>query len=552
MNKRMLHEGESGVVLIVCMIILLMLSLIGIASITTSNSEMRVAGNEMNSTGAFYAAEAGLEKATAEIVSSYENTGAPPDPLPMALETMNNYKYFYYVTSPGPAVDKTLTYGSFDGLYALVKTFEIVSQGADNDLEAGIEIEMNIEDALIPIYQFAVFYEKVLEIGPGPDMTISGRVHGNSDVYLEAGSNLFMDQLTSGGNIYYGNAPGSADSPDGGDIFIKDGNGNFQNMRNGDGTYLDATDPDWVSGSVSRWGNTVEDINHGITDLYMPVAGVENPTDLIDRAEGNPDSYENFAGLKFVDGQALYRQIDGTWLDVTGLLIGDGTISYSTFYDEREGQNVIAMDLDIGQLTTSGYFPSNGIIYSSQPEVVGNVAAIRLTNSSQLPSRMTVATNNPLYTLGDFNSVNKRPAALMADAITILSSSWDDASSGLGIGARAASATTVYAAFVTGSTETGSPGHGYNGGLENLPRFLENWNGITFAWRGSAANLWNSRQAISPWASTYYNPPIRDWGFDSDFLIATNLPPGTPMINVIMKTSWNQTVLTDFYHFLYN
>ncbi len=102
MDKRILYSGESGVVLIVCMIILLMLSLIGIASITTSNSEMRVAGNEMNSTGAFYAAEAGLEKATAEIVSSYENTGAPPDPLPMALETMNNYKYFYYVTFRAP------------------------------------------------------------------------------------------------------------------------------------------------------------------------------------------------------------------------------------------------------------------------------------------------------------------------------------------------------------------------------------------------------------------------------------------------------------------
>ncbi len=410
---------------------------------------------------------------------------------------------------------------------------------------------MNIEDALIPIFQFAVFYENMLEIGPGPDMTISGRVHGNADVYLEAGSNLFMDQLTSGGNIYYGNAPGSGDSPIAGDIFIRDGDGNYQNMKNGDGTYLDATDPDWVSGSVSRWGNTVEDINHGITDLYMPVAGVENPTDLIDRAAGNPDSYENFAGLKFVDGQALYRQIDGTWLDVTGLLIGDGTISYSTFYDEREGQNVMSMDLDIGQLATSGYFPSNGIIYSSQPEVVGNIAVIRLTNGSQLPSRMTVVTNNPLYTLGDFNSVNKQPAALMADAITILSNNWHDVNSGLGVGSRVASTTTVFAAFVAGSTETGAPGHGYNGGLENLPRLLENWDGITFTWRGSAANLWNSRQAISPWGMTYYSAPIRDWGFDTDFLIATNLPPGTPMINVIMKTSWNQTVLTDFYHFLY-
>jgi len=549
--SKMERKGNSGVVLIVCMIILLMLSLIGIASITTSNSELQVAGNEIKNTGAFYAAEAGLEKATSEIVTSYENTGAPPNPLPYALEDISNYKYYYYVIDLGPAANRTLTYGSYNGLYASVKSFEIISQGADNDLEAGVEIEMDIEDALIPVYQFAVFYENLLEIGPGPDMTISGRVHSNSDIYLEAGSNLYMDQISSGGNILYGTAPGSGSSPGTGNIFIKDGDGNYQNMRNGDGTYLDATDPDWVNSSISRWGNTVEDHNHGVTDLYMPIAGVGDPTDMIDRADGNPDSYENLAGLKFVDGQALYRQIDGTWLDVTGLLIADGTISTNTFYDEREGQNVIALDLDVSLLSASGYYPSNGIIYSSQSEMAGNITAIRLTHGSQLPSGLTVATNNPLYTLGDFNSVNKQSASLMADAITILSNNWDDANSGLGIGARSATGTTVNAAYITGNTETGSAGHGYNGGLENLPRFLENWNGVTFTWKGSAVSMWYSRQATSPWGTGYYNPPIRDWGFDTDFLDPTNLPPGTPMINIIMKTGWNQTVLTDFYHFTY-
>ena len=49
--------GESGVVLIVCMIILLMLSLIGIISMTTSNTEMDMAGNEMHQTGALTIAQ---------------------------------------------------------------------------------------------------------------------------------------------------------------------------------------------------------------------------------------------------------------------------------------------------------------------------------------------------------------------------------------------------------------------------------------------------------------------------------------------------------------
>lgn len=547
--SKMANNRESGVVLIVCMIILLMLSLIGIASITTSNSEMQVAGNEMKATGAFYAAEAGLEKATSEVITSYENTGAPPNPLPSALGSADQYRYFYNVSDLGPATNTTLTYGSYSGLYATVKSFEINSQGVDNNLEAGVALSMGVQDALIPIFQFAVFYENDLEIGPGPDMTIGGRIHTNSDVYLNAGSNLYIDQISSAGHVIHGNHP-AAGGGDNGDVFIRDSNGDYQNMKNPDGTFLDSTDPDWVNSSTSRWGSTVEDADHGITNLNMPIAGVDNPTDLIDRASAdNPDSYENEAGLKFVDGQALYRQMDGSWLDVTAMLIADGSISYSNFYDEREGVNVVSLDLDINLLASSGYYPSNGIVYSSIPEIAGSLAAIRLINGQQLPSGLTVATNNPLYTWGDFNTINKRPASFMADAVTILSNNWIDANSALGIGARSALETRVNAAYLTGNTQSGAPGHGYSGGLENLPRFLENWSGINFVWRGSAVSAWYSRQATSPWGGAYYRPPIRDWAFDTDFLDPANLPPGTPQLNIIMKTSWNQMPLTDFSRF---
>jgi hypothetical protein len=548
MNRKIIKGGESGIVLVVCMIILLMLSLIGIASITSSNSEMQVSGNEMRDTGAFYAAEAGLEKAATEIINSYETTGGPPSVMPTALEQLNNYRYYYYVNDLGPAISKTLSYGSYDGLYASVKAFKIFSQGVDNNLESGVQIIMGVEDALIPIFQFGVFYENDLEIAPNPDMTITGRVHSNSNVYLVAGNNLYIDRVTSGSNIIKG-TPAGAGIDDNGNIFIRDGGGNFQNMRNGDGTYLDSNDPDWVNGSVARWGNTVEDRSHGVTDLYMPVSGVDDPTDMIDRAADSPSSYENLAGLKFVDGQALYRQPDDSWIDVTGVLVGNGSLTTGTFYDEREGQNVISLDVNITQLAASGYFPSNGIIYSSQAEVSGSITAIRLRNGAQVPADLTLATNNPLYTQGDFNTVNKQSVSLMSDAITILSNSWDDANSALGVGSRAATSTSVYAAFITGSTESGAPGHGYSGGLENLPRLLENWNGVTFTWRGSAASLWHSRQALSPWGTSYYSPPIRNWAFDTDFLNAANLPPGTPMLNLMLKTSWNQKILSDFSHF---
>jgi len=534
-------KNESGVVLIVCLSILFMLSLIGIASITTSNTEMQIADNEYKSTGAFYAAESGLEMAAASITNSYETTGEMPDPLPSDTVSECNYTYGYYTTDEGPAVNMQLDAGAYRGLYGDVKTFTVNSLGVDNSSAAGVELEMQIQDALIPLFQFAVFFEYDLEIGPGPEMTLGGRVHTNGDIYLLTGSDLYINSyLTAAGNIHHGIGGITNNN----DIWIKDDNDVYQSMRNPDGTFLDSNDDDWVNGSLSRWGGRVEDGNHGITQLDMPVVSDGEPTNLIDRDPdgSNPDSYENRAGLKFIDGQAFYLQPDNSWVDVTAVLRASGIISATVFYDAREGKDVISLDLDVGLLNSSGYFPTNGVIYSSTEYNSSFVNAIRLRNGQQLAGPLTVATDNPLYTLGNFNTVNKQPAALMTDALTILSNNWDDSRSSQGLGSRPATATQVNANYMTGNTLSYPDGQSYSGGLESLPRFLEGWSGVTFTWRGSAVDLWYSRQSNSPWDGSYYRAPIRDWAFDPDLLDISNLPPGTPFVNVVQKKNWSQKI----------
>src|SRR4030067_3666892 len=123
---------------------------------------------------------------------------------------------------------------------------------------------------------------------------------------------------------------------------------------------------------------------------------------------------------------------------------------------------------------------------------------MRLTNAEELPAAMTLATNNPLYTVGNFNTTSKKPPALMADAITILSDNWNDAASHQGIGSRVATATQVNACFMTGNNETGANGQDYNGGLENLPRFLDKWDNTSLTWRGPMVDFWYSRQGTGP------------------------------------------------------
>lgn len=536
---------QGGFVLVVSLIIMLMLSLIGIASIMTSNTDMQVAGNEFHQTGAFYAAEAGLEKATSEIKSSYETAGLPPNPLPGGHLSLNYYNSAYRVVDQGPAVTTTLSNGAYTGLYGMIKSFQITSSGFDDNSESAVVLEMGVEDALIPLFQFAVFYEEDLEIAPGATMTLGGRVHSNKNIYMQSSVDLYIDSyVTSAGNILHGRKPGGG-SVDNGDVFIRDSFGIYQNMKNPNGTFLDSQDGNWVDLSQARWGGNVEDVNHGFTELNMPVVCNGPTTNLIDRGAGNPESYENKAGLKLVDGQALYLQADGSWLNVTGSLIAAGAISAGTFYDGREISDVNSLDIDISALNASGYFPTNGIIYASGTG--GTASAIRLKNGSQLPAGLTVATDNPLYTIGDYNTINKRPAALMSDALTILSNNWNDANSWSNLAGRPASNTRVNASYVTGNVETGVDGNGYNGGLENLPRFLENWTGSTLAWRGSAVDLWYSRQATGAWSyGSYYTAPIRDWAYDPSLMDPNNLPPGTPQVNIVLKTGWKQSIVVNY------
>jgi hypothetical protein len=542
--KNLKQSSEKGMVLVICLILLLLVSLIGIASISSSTSDMKVSGNELKQTGAFYSAESGLEMASASIINSYANDGVPPSPLPAGSNTENNFRCDYTTVDNGAAVQMTLDQGAFKGLYGLVKKFNITSTGIDSDRESSATLGLAIQDALVPLFQFAVFYQNDLEIAPGPDMILGGRVHSNSNVYLQAGSNLNISSyLTSAGNIFHGRKPGSGQAESYGNVYVKDRNGDYQSMKNDDGTWLDSRSTDWVGGSMTRWGGQVEDRAHGISELNMPIVSHGSPTNMIDRGSGNADSYENKAGLKFVDGQALYKQGDGTWINVTTALVTQGVLTGATFRDGHEGRDVHSLDLDIQKLSASGYYPTNGIVYSSQPTVSGYMTALRIKNGATLPAALTVATNNPLYTLGNFNTNIKKPAAFLADAITILSGNWSDANSYQGLNYRTASATQVNASYLTGNTETGASGQGYNGGLENLPRFLEKWDGVTFTWRGSAVDLWYSRQATGAWSyGNYYTAPNRDWAFDPDLLDINKLPPGTPMVNIVQRTDWSQHI----------
>ena len=149
-----------------------------------------------------------------------------------------------------------------------------------------------------------------------------------------------------------------------------------------------------------------------------------------------------------------------------------------------------------------------------------------------------VSTNGTPANLGTANTSQTYPSAIYSDAITVLSSNWVNANSTASISSRTAANDTVNAAFFTGNVP--SNGSYYSGGVENFPRFLQNWSGYTFTYNGSMVQGLYSQIADYPWPGTgaVYNPPTRNWAFDQNFTNPQKLPPLTPRLSYYYRTSW--------------
>jgi hypothetical protein len=184
---------------------------------------------------------------------------------------------------------------------------------------------------------------------------------------------------------------------------------------------------------------------------------------------------------------------------------------------------------------------------------------IRIKGGSKIPvSGLTIASSNPVYVQGDFNTggnppsnsgdpadadtpqvlgYKRAPCSILADAVNILSNTWSDGNAG---GAPTASNTTVNAAIVSGIVPTPPLGGGgsYSGGAENFPRFLEDWTGKTLTYYGSMVELYKSQQSTGKWTCcSVYSPPIRQWYFDNNFKVTP--PPGSIMVYSYIKGKWS-------------
>ena len=467
-----------------------------------------------------------------------------------------------------------------------------------------VTVTRRFQKADAPIFQSAIFYEGALESHPGPDMQITGLVHTNTDLYASTnGSNLTFSRNVSFGSSYAeGVAPGDSRTT----MTVAP---NFPSGKSSQLNKVDRLEPLGINPSSVFNTTDTNPNNDGFRELIeRPVGGFADPPEIANLR------FYNQAGLKILldtsraaadplrlrvyNGRGVELTAAGgtsvaNLLNAVKAAVSPGEI----IRDNRETNNVHLTSFDMSQLSnitaqfnalsppSSGNLSSqavntyNKVIYiadvsanpnggTSTVNATGTQAekAVRLRNGAILPDDVTVASQNPVYIQGDYNSggptggvvsntanstsplsafsdptapgYTRKSCAVLGDAVNILSNNWTDANSTASVSSRLATNTTINTGIFSGNVPTNYYGDGaYSGGAENFPRFLETWSAQCLTYYGSMVCLFTSKEGNGSWgASNVYSPPTRRWFFDENFLLKP--PPGTLQSTTYSRGRW--------------
>jgi hypothetical protein len=590
--ERCAPRSRRGSALLITLLGLVLLSsLLGFAA-TQLLVTMRMADYEYRGARVAYASEAGADAILSQLEPRMSDGVINDADLASLVPPSLGGFAFENVTSArvGGAVARPITTGPFAGLFALNQRID-VGVTARDALDNTSRVILGVNAQSIPVFQFGVFYENDLEIHNGPRMDFAGWVHTNGNLYLSSANSYFQSLITTPQDVYWQRK--AYDERRSG-VYINDASAFPVQLQFDSRSIPDSGG--FVARSDDDFDGRLMTAAHGVRPLRLPLPEGMDPIELI-RPQMAGDNAD-LRGVKFAWKADWYIQVDVAQLGnvcgaglvhtrTPGLALPDPALECpaifqgipNAFHEGREnvGADVLQVDLAaLGAWVGLNAQRRTMVLYvtfsNSSAATTRDYPVLRLRNGAQLPNPFTVATDRPLYVWGNYNTGLWQPAALAGDALTFLSNNWAegvnagdpnrwnaawDPNQNRAFAPRAAAATAVFAAVAAGHSATPCDwqaaagcvvpvwppptGNGnYGGGLENFPRFLENWGGRTFTYRGSLVSLFESRYAGRRrwnWQG-YYSPPNRDWQFEARFQDPVNLPPATPMVGSVIQTAF--------------
>jgi hypothetical protein len=595
-------QREQGNTMLVYLFVLAAMAAVAIAALQTITLNLETSQAHKKGKNAFYSAEVGLDLAVNSIIDDFEDlvpytesaddANADSDGF-LTVSNYRNYEVKYKITNP---LDEFL-YQTVVGntiIYHYAYTYDIEAQSNSSKDSSSETVNEQVRILETPLVQYFIFYGQSgnsadMELFPGPDMNSWGRIHSNADIYIGSSSfnqislrnydeddNLSPHSMTASGNIYTYAKDTGVDYAD--TVFVK---------TTSTGTTFDPNEA--LSESITSSNEITEEARFNNYVLVNEEPYTTPSKDLFDRG-GFYEQRSEEPGKSTIDGMTIIGTGGlGTGIqvfvsrpsltDVTALVLagqdssGDAIAGLplpaiqetdDAFQDCRENdRDVDTTDIDLYSLGLwyEGYLEDLGLTLAGDGMLIyvsrspddtftndgADFQAIRLitidsTSSPQVSDETTLATDNPIYIHGDFNTVDTKGVALIGDAVNILSNAFGNKQCGISfsnlVRNHSASNTTVNAALFAGHVPTSTDGSTYSGGVHTYPRLHEDWtrrtNGATKALNinGSFINLWDSEQARGEWClgGDCYSGPTRNWGWDVKFQDPDYWPPFIPSI----------------------
>ena len=583
----------AGNILVVTLIMLVVVSAFVLAAMNVTGHTARMTDRSRDYAAAQAAAEGAVEYAfgiwktriaaqnraittaeannavTAPALPGYLYAAAMEDG-PLKMDGLDAYGA--PVASPVAVTVSLISYPGWAGKsYTYRARAKVQKPAGGYDFRAGVQRQFQYSE--VPLFQAMYFFEDTLEFYRPADMIVGGLVHTNGKAYLsssDAGTLTLQDQVS-----YVTAYSDSIDPP-----FSDQWSGWVANAE---------IPPTYTQGQTAQLHQVprMEPLGNepsaaiNTTDASPNNDGMRELIEPPNLAYTDPPEFAkrrlfNKAGIRIniSNGTVTVSGQNGTVLTPAQQSLIAGTLTAkTTIYDQREGKNVDVTSIDVGAfgdaLSTGGVSGFNSVLYVNDTTPgAGNPTAVRLINGGTLPvGGLTVASENAVYIQGDYNTgttgtnfnavpanglgnpdntaspvvsgYTSQPAAVIGDAVMLLSNSWQDANSSLDLTARPASNTTYNTAIVSGFMPSGyqpatGAQYGYSGGANNFPRFLENWNSQYCTYYGSMVELFQSKTFTGRWdTGVIYRPPLRRWNFDTSF--RTTPPPGS-----LDGTSWSR------------
>jgi hypothetical protein len=353
---------QSGIALITTLLLLLLMSAMVVGFVLLVTEGQRLSGMNNDQSRAFYGAEAGMEKLTADLGALFGITYAPsgsqvdvlattPPSLPSSApvnfvdaQGNSSYKIDYTKDNNGnpKASFAQITSGSspYQGMTALETPYTL-TVGARTTNGAEVKLQRTLQTVGIPLFQFGIFSETDLSFFPGPNFDFGGRVHTNGNLFLNSGgpagagpTDTTKNQLwlrapvTAAKDIFRdclsNTHPESASGTHPGSVEVTKGGGTVQALGFGQGSLSSCmgspTNGSWKTIAASFNGNLrskVKPLNLTITLLGN---GATQPIDLIRRPlRGEDASNPGILGERYFAEASLKILLSDNAADITSL-----------------------------------------------------------------------------------------------------------------------------------------------------------------------------------------------------------------------------------------